>query len=683
MTYISLSRNKMVEFLKTCSFKTFKGKCDYICEKIKIAMNADNLSEETIAKVKNFVTHYQVRWDSSSRNYLGFSKKNRSWLDGTIQFSCGISKTATGRPVIDFSSSSERSKRRKTEEVRSQFSPQELTYAAQMQFRAEGEVDTATVIKDVAFTTPTRSKKYIKAYSDTQRNIISLTSDEALSIVVEGKLSKFQYNLIRSTAKEHNSNIYPNYEAVTSAKTRCYPENLIITESLAEAPLQSLLDHTVSRLLLIFEDVTNILKSEETNSLQLITKWGCDGSSGMSEYKQKFSAPYITDCNIFLTSLVPIQLILGAPNTKNHVLLWQNPRPSSPRYCRPMRVQFVHETTDTTVEEVKYIKNQISSLQPTSLTIKNCKVLVNHKLLFTMIDGKVCNAVSDNSSTQKCYLCGLSSKNFNNIELVKRTKVMDESHLQFGLSSLHAWIRFFECILHLSYKMAIGKWQARGNENKQKVAENKKKIQEAFRLEMGLLVDKPKPGYGSSNDGNTARRFFDDPETSSRITGVDKDIIWRFKVILATISCGHKIKVDVFKNYCLDTASRFVELYPWYNMPTTVHKILIHAPEIISYASLPIGQLGEEAQEARNKDIKRYREGFSRKFSRQKNMEDVFHHLLVSSDPFVTSMRKLNTKKLNKYPTEVINFLEEPDIIPGTEESSFTHSHNRSDSDSD
>ena len=38
-------------------------------------------------------------------------------------------------------------------------------------------------------------------------------------------------------------------------------------------------------------------------------------------------------------------------------------------------------------------------------------------------------------------------------------------------------------------------------------------------------------------------------------------------------------------------------------MPTTVHKILIHGPEV-EKCILPIGQLSEEASEARNKDIK-------------------------------------------------------------------------------
>lgn len=47
------------------------------------------------------------------------------------------------------------------------------------------------------------------------------------------------------------------------------------------------------------------------------------------------------------------------------------------------------------------------------------------------------------------------------------------------------------------------------------------KIQKQFCDKMGLIVDVPKPGYGSSNDGNTARRFFFNPKLSSEITGIN------------------------------------------------------------------------------------------------------------------------------------------------------------------
>lgn len=143
-----------------------------------------------------------------------------------------------------------------------------------------------------------------------------------------------------------------------------------------------------------------------------------------------------------------------------------------------------------------------------------------------------------------------------------------------------------------------------------KVLENKKRIQEDFKSKLGLLTDIPKCGHGSSNDGNTARRFFENTEMSSSITGVDNEIINRFKIVLLTISSGYNIDLMKFNNYCILTAQKFVDKYPWYYMPTSVHKILIHGTQIIKALSiLPIGQFSEESQEARNKDIKKYREG--------------------------------------------------------------------------
>lgn len=70
-------------------------------------------------------------------------------------------------------------------------------------------------------------------------------------------------------------------------------------------------------------------------------------------------------------------------------------------------------------------------------------------MAFTMIDGKVCNALTSTKSAQHCYLCGTTSKDFNKINAILEKKV-DETNIKFGLSTLHAWIRFFECCLHLS-----------------------------------------------------------------------------------------------------------------------------------------------------------------------------------------------------------------------------------------
>ena len=74
---------------------------------------------------------------------------------------------------------------------------------------------------------------------------------------------------------------------------------------------------------------------------------------------------------------------------------------------------------------------------------------VTHNLIFAMV-GKVCNAITDTILTHKCYLCGATSKEFNNVEGMIARHVSTEN-LGFGLSVLHGWIRMFVCLLHISY----------------------------------------------------------------------------------------------------------------------------------------------------------------------------------------------------------------------------------------
>lgn len=73
--------------------------------------------------------------------------------------------------------------------------------------------------------------------------------------------------------------------------------------------------------------------------------------------------------------------------------------------------------------------------------------------------------------------------------------------------------------------------------------------------------------------------------------------------------------------------------------------------------------LSEEAQEARNKDLRNYRLYHSRKKGRIESNEDVMHNLLLSSDPFINSFRtKLKLKKL-ELPDEVKQLLKEWNAI--------------------
>jgi len=90
-----------------------------------------------------------------------------------------------------------------------------------------------------------------------------------------------------------------------------------------------------------------------------------------------------------------------------------------------------------------------------------------------MIDGKVFNVVTSTTSAQRCYICKATPIEMNKIEKVIN-KEIDPTTLRFGFSTLHAWIRFFEYFLHVSYRLDIKKWQVRGKD-KDKFLSRKKK----------------------------------------------------------------------------------------------------------------------------------------------------------------------------------------------------------------
>jgi hypothetical protein len=307
--------------------------------------------------------------------------------------------------------------------------------------------------------------------------------------------------------------------------------------------------------------------------------------------------------------------------------------------------EYAKETTEKTKAEVTNIETQMESLHPTTVIAYGKSITVFHRLVLTMIDGKVCQALTDTPSASTCVVCRATPKQMNDLEAVQGRHEREEV-FKFGLSTLHAWIRFMDYVLHIAYNLPFKKWSATTPEQKDLKAATKARIQEEFRQETGLIIDVPRQGSGNSNDGNTARRFFADPEMTARITGVKVNLIRRLSVILQTIVSGCSVDPDKFGVYALDTAKLFVDEYRWYYMPASVHKILVHGASIIRSALLPIGELSEEAQEARNKDYKNFRLSHTRKMSRAKTNEDLFRLLFISSDPFLATLRHFPKKKV-------------------------------------
>ena len=87
--------------------------------------------------------------------------------------------------------------------------------------------------------------------------------------------------------------------------------------------------------------------------------------------------------------------------------------------------------------------------------------------------------------------------------------------LAYGISPLHLLINTMECVLHIAYRLKLKQWAIKGKGNQQTMSQEKKRIQKELKQHLGINVDQPSQGTGTSNCGNTARRFFEAPEVVS------------------------------------------------------------------------------------------------------------------------------------------------------------------------
>ena len=94
----------------------------------------------------------------------------------------------------------------------------------------------------------------------------------------------------------------------------------------------------------------------------------------------------------------------------------QNRVPSSTRFCRGIKFIFSKETPELTRSEVANIENQINTLQSFRYKGK----MINFKLILTMVDGKVCQNLTEAKSSQCCYICFAKPSEMNNLQTVAK-----------------------------------------------------------------------------------------------------------------------------------------------------------------------------------------------------------------------------------------------------------------------
>lgn len=561
-----------------------------------------------------------------------------------------------------------------TNNLRNTYSTKELLYAADKSSLNDCSSEVRQVIKLAieALKSPEKAKEVVKCQEDT----IPYTDEEAVLLNVENNIPSRLYHELRTTAQNKHADIYPTYKQVNRAKFACYPEGMQLSHNVSEVPLQNLLNHSAERILQLQKhDLIKLnVNSKDRYKLILTVKWGYDGSSGSSDWRQQHVGENLKDINetdLFCTSLVPIRLKCSTD------IVWENPTPSSVRFCRPLSLQYGKETPELAYEAQVRVERQIRELKPYSTCVrigdakkdpvhwrKKLKVEVAEEaagrfkddqmakanivyyvdVFFNvqqaLIDPSIASPITGSNAALDCHLCASKPNPFDQAQLnaaaLRPPRPVNPESFKYMLSPLHAWVSCFECLTHLSCFLPQDSWTA-GADINMRVSQRKADIQRGFRKQLGLIIDKPRSGCAVSvNDANTAIKAFHSEAAFARICGLDQGLIHRFKVILTTLSCDYDIDYEEFGQYCQTTAELFNALYHWFHVPLAVHKILHHGDCMASEVILPIGMMSEEAQKAKNKGNQSFVLKQDNK-TQELSLIDIMKNLMITGDPSLSS----------------------------------------------
>lgn len=445
---------------------------------IRTKFSLNNNSFELYRKqIDQFVINHDLRWKKKSKGRKQhFLDQYGSWLENLFILK---DPSASNIHLKPFDECSIRTKKRRMNEIRQTKSVEEIEGAYMNIVRENSKID-AEIIAHLQSASPNCKELILQIIRGEFRPIKKYTADEALALMVDLRLTTSQYEHLHSHAKHKNADIYPPYNHIVDAKKRCYPpsDSLTVSDYGAAFNLQELVNHTSERLIQTCDQ--NEIQKLNDHNLEIIYKWGLDGASGQSCYKQKFKNDpgNSTDASVLMIAMVPLRI-------KSHdLVVWENPQPSSTKLCRPIKFDFIKETPETTNQQYKKVQDQMDKLNHSIVAVNDEVLTIRHKFFCTMIDGKTVNYLTSNPSHANCHICLAKPSEMNNYESLKE-KESDARYYKFGISPLHCWIRFLECLLHISYRLPFEKWKVCTNEHKEKYNEIKERIQTAYRLEKG------------------------------------------------------------------------------------------------------------------------------------------------------------------------------------------------------
>ncbi|KAJ8670022.1 hypothetical protein QAD02_001281 [Eretmocerus hayati] len=499
-----------------------------------------------------------------------------------------------------------------------------------------------------------KEQELLKSTNFAEKLVVSKhTKESGLAFYIEHRFTKRSYSelvkdYVARLQKKRAHNIYPSYRTIKEAMKECLPPQIQGSEKEVFAPLQQVANKTSERLC---ESIATEWSEEALKRVKLTFSGSFDGATGYSSSHQKCASPD-DECNdviqtIFVSSLTPLQLISESV-TDSNTYTWLNSTPASYRYCRPLRVAFEKETKETISREYHRITSEIHRLQPHRFRMASGKdVKVTFECHLTMCYGECVNCILQLAPSERCSICERSTHEFGDKESSFYIEEGSKSS-DLGFALVHAEMKMFEYLLHLSYQLEI---------EVSKVLQEYRDDFDAWRSvrienveeELGIKTVQVTQGRRITNTGNLARRCFKEPQKFAACLKLDECFIVDLADILILFKTKERVDYTLLEEHCWRVYWKHYELYPWAHMNVAIHELLMHGCRVAKKLPLPICYFSEDSQQAWHKFFRPNMVKYARQFSKAAQILDVYRRAMYQSDPLISNiLLKQRSKHLEK-----------------------------------
>lgn len=320
---------------------------------------------------------------------------------------------------------------------------------------------------------------------------------------------------------------------------------------------------------------------------------------------------------------------------------WINSAPNSSKSCRPLSIIIDKENPELTRKihsETLQKIDEISSHDAVHFLGLGSDYSLSFDAKFVMLDGQAMNHIFANKDTLKCFVCGKRGKDLLDSNVVYT--VQDQDKLKAGMKPLHTMLRTFEKLLQIRYKKGLFMqkknevpecvFQWMRDQNKLILKTNKLEVHQKFWNVLKLDVDRPRQGFGTTTDGNTARKAFEHFQETSKILEIDERILKSFNLLFSLMYSQEIVDLVQFRRCTKNILELWKDLLPGENITPSIHLIVMHGGDIIENLHKRPGMFTEEGLEANHKEIRKAKTSFSRLMSREENLRDTIKRIFFN-----------------------------------------------------